>query len=187
MPAAPSWRSWEERPRLDGGVVGDDHELTTADLGDPRDHAGRRGSTPLGVHPVGRVGSQFQEGRFGIDEVSDPLPGSQAALGTLSACSLSASPLPDRGFVRSIRATSASIARWRLRNRGLRRSTALSNTSVESAIVMGPRSGEGPGARLRIVRSVDGRRLLPPAACASNAVFPLRPLRAGSSPSPSRP
>ncbi|MGC0347435.1 hypothetical protein RKD34_003015 [Streptomyces sp. SAI-218] len=65
------------RAALDGGVVGDDHALAPAHPPDPGDDPGRRGLAV--VQPVGGERGQLQEGRAGVEQGVDPVPGQQLA------------------------------------------------------------------------------------------------------------
>ena len=175
----------KEGTRLDGGVVGDDHEVAPTDLGHARDHAGRRSAAPLGVHPVGRIDSQLQEGGIGIDEVSDPLPSSQASLGMLPACCLGSSPLADPvlvpahpGHQRFHRPEAPLILPAAPVDSALKQlgrichrhgSTTSRNVATSCA------GGDGGGHHDRSLQPRGTARVF------------LLPLRAGSTPSPSKP
>src|SRR5215207_5455959 len=77
---------------LDGGVVGDDHDLPPRDAADAGDDAGRR--NPPVVHPVGRQRGELQKRGAGVEEPYDSLAHRQLAALRVPPLRLLAAPAP---------------------------------------------------------------------------------------------
>jgi hypothetical protein len=76
-------RHREEGPCLHGGIVGNDHDPTTADRADAGDDTGARRSAPLGVHLPRGPEAELEEG-IGIAKQRDAFAGRAPALSVLA-------------------------------------------------------------------------------------------------------
>ena len=89
----------EEGAGLDGGIVGDDHDVPAGDRADAGDDAGRDGAAPFGVHVPRRPQAEFEEGEFGIDQPGDAFAGGEAVLFVLALGGLEAAALEQDLFL----------------------------------------------------------------------------------------
>ena len=87
----------EERARLHGGVVGDDHHQPGLNAGQPRDDAGCGCAAPLFVHAVGGVGAEFEK-CSGINQQIDALARREASLAVLALDRFRAAAFADSLF-----------------------------------------------------------------------------------------
>lgn len=104
------------RAALDGGVVGDDHDLAAGDPADPGDDAGGRGLAV--VHAVGGQRGELQEGRSGVEQPVHAVAGSSLPRAVCRARAFSPPPSAAAAASRAAARTARRApSRWRGRPR----------------------------------------------------------------------